>query len=192
MRKTLSLGLLLILSYSLSACGDDSSDGPDPAEVCPTICQKESDCDLLGNTSYEDCVAECLGYAENMLDPYLEAITTCTQEKSCVELEEGVTAQGLCYEENVDLCTTDTEAYVEAACLKRFECDGVDDPTTEQMSTCQDQMHADGNILICFQKSAVDALIACIESAQSCNPNPVNTCAKDVVGLELGNSNNQQ
>lgn len=192
MRKTLFLGFLLIILSSLGGCGEDSSKGPDPTEVCPTICEKEADCDLLGNTTYEDCVAECLGYAENMLVPYLEAITTCTQEKSCEELEEGVTAQGLCYEENVALCTTDTEAYVEAACLKNFECEGIDDPSTEQMSACLDQMHADGNILICFQKSAVDDLIDCIESAQNCNPNPVNTCAKDVVGLDLGNANNHQ
>lgn len=178
---------LFVFSLLLVACGDDDG-GPDPVQVCPDICQKEADCDLLGNATYEDCVAECLGFAENMLDAYLEALVACNEEKTCAELEAGVTAQGLCYEENVDLCTTNTDGYLEAACRLELSCDGVEDPTTQQLDNCMDRMHGDGNILICFEPAVIADLQACVEAATECNPNPVNKCVLDIVGLELGQS----
>ncbi|MDY0000872.1 MAG: hypothetical protein RBU30_06225 [Polyangia bacterium] len=178
------LGMLLFFGMS-AACGDDDG-GPDPQEVCPSLCQKQDECALLGQVTYEQCVTECLGFAGNMLDDYLFALVTCTETKDCSELTVGVTAQGVCYTENVELCTTNTDDYVEAACTKELECDGITDPTTQQMDECISRMHADGNILICFEQHKVDELEACVEGATSCNPNPLKDCALSVVGLELG------
>lgn len=176
----------LLLPFVAVACGGDDGDGPDPVEVCPSLCQKQEDCSLLGTATYEECVAECLGFAGNMLDPYLEALTTCTEAKTCAELTAGVTAQGICYEENVALCTTDTTDYVEAACRKELECDGISDPTPAELEACTERMHADGNILICFEPAKVAELQACVENATSCNPSPISECAEEVVGLDLG------
>lgn len=180
-------GLLsaLIVALLLSGCGDDGG-GPDPAEVCPDLCQKQEDCDLLGNATYQECVDECLGFAEYMLNDYLDALNECTSEKTCAELTVGVTSQGLCYQENVDLCTTDTSGYVEAACLLELSCDGIDDPTTQQLEDCTDRMHGDGNILICFEPSKINELESCVQDATECTPNPVNKCVLDVTGLVLG------
>ncbi len=113
MRTFATYLLMLLMTPLVGAC--DNGSGPDPTEVCPAICQKEADCDLLGNQTYDDCVAECLSFANNMLDSYLEAYAECTEAKTCAELEQGVVAQGLCYEENVDLCTTNTDDWVEQA-----------------------------------------------------------------------------
>ncbi len=176
---------IALISFGLFACGDDGS-GPDPTEVCPTLCQKDDDCELLGNSTYDECVTECLGFADSMLDTYLAALAECTSEKTCAELTTGVTSQGLCYEENVDLCTTNTDDYVEAACLLELSCDGIDEPTTAQLDECMDRMHADGNILICFEPSKIAELTTCVENATECNPNPVNKCVLDITGLELG------
>jgi hypothetical protein len=170
----------------LTVCGDSGSDGPDPAVVCDTICQKQDTCDLLGNNTLEDCRTECRDYAGYMLDSYLAATADCFTEKTCEELAITATPQDACYEDNVDLCTTDTSEYVEAACLKDFECDGITDPTPSQMDDCTRRMHADGNILICFEPFKINELQACVENATFCNPNPIRTCVKDVVGVELG------
>lgn len=178
----------MALAYMIAggmACGNEGG-GPDPAVVCPTLCEKQDECDLLGQVTYEQCVTECLGFAGNMLDGYLSALTECTEEKACADLTVGVTAQGVCYTENVALCTTDTSGYVEAACYKELECDGIPDPTTQQMDECILRMHADGNILICFEQRKVDELEACVKAAVSCNPNPIKDCALSVVGLTLG------
>ncbi len=180
--------LTLLLLVPLIAACDNESDGPDPAEVCPAICQKEADCELLGNQTYDNCVAECLSFANNMLDSYLAAYAACTEEKSCADLEAGVTAQGLCYEENVDLCTTSTDNWVEQACLTSLACDGNDDPTTAELDECKERMHGDGNVLICFEPSVIATLTTCVENATECNPSPIPHCALEIVGLELGNS----
>ncbi|MFH2008004.1 MAG: hypothetical protein ABI333_15585 [bacterium] len=183
-----SAALMTILLAAAMGPSCNGDDGPDPAEVCPSICQKEADCDLLGTTTYDACVAECLGFADNMLDDYLEALAACTEEKTCAELTAGVTAQGICYEENEALCTTNTDDWVEAACLTSLSCDGIDDPTPQQLQECMDRMHGDGNILICFEPSVIANLTTCVESATECNPSPIPHCALEVVGLELGNS----
>lgn len=188
MTRVLGTTTLATVVFLASACGGGGSDGPDPAEVCNTICEKEDTCDLLGNATLQDCLVECEDYAGYMLDDYLAAMADCFTEKTCQELSVTQTPQDACYEENVDLCTTDTSDYVEAACLKSFECDGITDPTPQQVDECENRMHADGNILICFEPSKIAELVACIENATFCNPNPVRTCVKDVVGLELGTS----
>lgn len=176
---------VLLLPLLLFAC-DGDTDGPDPHEVCPTICQKTADCDELGNSTDEECVTECLGFADNMLDPYLEALPSGTEEKTCAELDLGVTAQGLCSEENVSLCTTNTDGHVEAACRLELSCDGIDDPTQQQLESCMTRMHGDGNILICFEPAKIAELEACVEAADRGNPNPVRACVDEVIGLELG------
>jgi len=186
------LATLFILLTCNPACngGGGDVDAPDPAEVCPTVCQKEDDCDVLGTATYEECLAECLDFGDNMLDGYLEALAICTEEKTCAELTGGVTSQGACYQENVDLCTTNTDDYVEAACLVELACDGNDDPTTQELDTCMERMHGDGNILICFEPAVIAELKTCVESANGCHPNPIPTCVQDIVGLELGSSGN--
>ncbi len=191
MRGTMILMTILITAPVGVGCSEPG-DGPDPMEVCPVMCQKETDCDLLGNQTYDDCVAECLSFANNMLDSYLEAYARCTEEKSCEELEAGVTAQGLCYEENVDLCTTNTDAWVEQACLTSLACDGIDEPTDEQLGDCMDLMHGDGNVLICFEPDVIATLTSCVANAVECTPSPIPHCAQEIVGLELGNSGSTQ
>ena len=181
------LVFVTLLLLPTAAC-DDSGDGPDPTEVCPAICQKEADCDLLGNQTYDDCVAECLSFADNMLDGYLTAYADCTEAKACADLEAGVTAQGLCYEENVSLCTTNTDDWVEQACRTDLACDGNDDPTPTELQACMDRMHGDGNVLICFEPAVIASLTACVAIATECNPSPIPHCAQEIVGLELGNS----
>ncbi len=187
MRRMMSL-MMILMGAQLGAGCSDTGEGPDPIEVCPDMCQKEVDCDLLGNQTYDDCVAECLSFASNMLDSYLEAYAICSEAKTCEELEAGVTAQGLCYEENLDLCTTNTDAWVEQACLTSLACDGVDDPTTEELDECMELMHGDGNVLICFEPDVIATLTACVANAVECNPSPIPHCAMEIVGLELGNS----
>jgi hypothetical protein len=186
MPKMRTLMMFLLLALVAVACGDDS--GPDPVVVCPDLCQKEADCDLLGNQTYDACVAECLSFAGNMLDGYLAAYVACTEEKTCAELEAGITAQGLCYEENVDLCTTNTDDWVEQACLTSLACDGNDDPSAAELNDCMDRMHGDGNVLICFEPDIIATLTACVANATECNPSPIPHCALEIVGLELGNS----
>jgi len=187
MRMCMSLMMVLMMTPFAIAC-DSGGSGPDPVEVCPAICQKEDDCDLLGNQTYDDCVAECLSFADNMLDRYLEAYATCTEEKTCADLEAGVTAQGLCYEENLDLCTTNTDQWVEEACRTDLACQGIDDPTPEELDECMDRMHGDGNVLICFEPSVIASLTSCVVNATECTPSPIPHCAMEIVGLELGNS----
>ena len=92
------------------------------------------------------------------------------------------------HDENVDLCTTNTDNWVEQACRTSLACDGVDDPTTAELSDCMDTMHGDGNVLICFEPSIIATLTACVENAIECNPSPIPHCAMEIVGLELGNS----
>jgi hypothetical protein len=133
-------------------------------------------------------VAECLSFAGNMLDGYLAAYAVCTAQKTCAELEAGITAQGVCYEENVDLCTTNTDEWVEQACLTSLACDGIDDPSAAELNDCMDRMHGDGNVLICFEPDVIATLTACVTNATECNPSPVPHCALEIVGLELGNS----
>jgi hypothetical protein len=171
-----------------ASCGDDGSSGVNPTDVCTTICEKEQSCDALGGATLEECVADCEEHAAYMLEDYLAATGPCMEEKTCEELLAGETSRDACYEENLDLCTTDTSGYVEAACLKLLECDGIDEPTEAELQECTDRMHADGNVLICFKPAKIGELRDCVENATFCNPNPVNTCAREVVGLDLGGS----
>ena len=186
MKFTVTTTLSVLALAMFPACGDSSSDKPDPGEVCDTVCQKEESCNLLGTATVQDCLAECEEYAGYMLDSYLSALGDCFGEKSCDELAVTATPQDACYEDHVDLCTTDTESYVEAACVKDFECDGITDPTAAQMANCMERMHADGNILICFEPAKIAELQSCVENAESCTPNPIRECTLEVVGLELG------
>ena len=88
MRRMLLLVPIFAVSISFPGCGDEDS-GPDPVEVCPDLCQKQEECELLGNATYDECVTECLGFAESMLDTYLQALVDCSSEKTCAELTVG-------------------------------------------------------------------------------------------------------
>ncbi|MBU1238141.1 hypothetical protein KKF84_11040, partial [Myxococcota bacterium] len=135
----------------------------------------------------------CQEQAVNQLDGFFEAFVACKEEQTCQELSEGGENSTICYDENTEECTTDTTDYLETACTVRLDCDGIADPTEQEMSDCMSNMIADGNILICFTPSKLAEATLCIETADSCTPDPVKECVESVLGLTLGNNpaNNQ-
>lgn len=186
MKKLLTF---LSLPLFLIACDDNSSSNPDYESICSDICTKESECSVLDGT-IEECEAECLDFSKNMLDDFIEAIGECTMEKTCEELDSGDEFSDICYQESVESCTTDVESYVETACLKILECNGNDDPTAQELEQCEGQLHGDGNIFICFTQETINSVEDCITNSTSCNPNPVNICVEDILGIDMGNSGN--
>jgi len=188
--KTL-ISIILASSVFMISC-DDSSSSPDYTSICDDMCNKEAECDLLGDATLEECVIECNDFATNMLDPFVEAVGTCTVEKTCEELAAGDEIRDVCYDENVEICDTNIDAYVEAACLKILECNGNEDPTSQELEECAGQMHGDGNIFICFKQSVIDSVTECVTNATECNPDPVNVCVEDILGIDMGNSGAQQ
>ena len=174
-------------SLMFGAC-DNGSSVPDYASACEAACENELECELLGDTTLEECASSCENEGTQMCDDFFSAYTECRATSSCTMLDDWGENVPPCYEQNVDLCTSDTTEYVEVACRAQLECDGVDDPTSAQLEECLETMRGDGNIIICFQQSMIDQTIRCIEAAESCTPDPVNDCALEVLGLVLGNS----
>lgn len=185
------LGILIVPGFCLvlAACGDGADDGLDYAELCATSCEVDKTCDLLDGLTAEQCVTACRETAENQLDGFFEAFVLCKEEKSCEDLSEGGENSTICYDENIAECTTDTADYLEAACAKKLECDGIDEPTPAQMDACKATLHGDGNILRCFTPDKLAETVACIEKATSCSPDPVRDCVDEILGLVLGNEN---
>ncbi len=194
MRTLFSILIILSLSFVISACDDSEDDSPDYDTLCERSCEVDETCNLLDGATVEQCLIDCKEQAVNQLDSFFEAFVSCKEEHTCLELQEGGENTLICYEENGDECTTDTTAYLDASCLKRLECDGITDPTQTEIDECKENLHADGNIIRCFQPSTLNETIACIEDADSCSPDPVKICVEDFLGLTLGNSstNNQQ
>ncbi|MBN2724208.1 MAG: hypothetical protein JXR95_09075 [Deltaproteobacteria bacterium] len=188
--KTLFFILLSVLV--IPSC-DDSSSNINYNTVCEDMCNREDECDLLGGDTLEECIAECEDFAVNMLDDFVTGVSVCTTEKTCEELAMGDEVRDVCYDENLDSCTTDVDSYIETACLKILECNGNTEPTSSELETCEGQMHGDGNIFICFKQSVIDSVEDCIANSAECTPNPVNECVEDILGIDMGSSstNNQ-
>ncbi len=184
-----SIMLMLISSLFLfAACDDDSDSGPDYEDLCATSCAIDDTCNLLDTLTVAECEAACQEQAVNQLDGFFEAFVACKEDHTCQELSEGGENSTICYDENVEECTTDTTDYLETACTVRLDCDGISEPTTEEMEDCMDTMLADGNVLRCFTPSTLAEATACIADSDSCTPDPVKICVEDVLGLTLGNS----
>jgi hypothetical protein len=190
--KTTLMFALIICVAGLSACDDEKS-GPDYNTLCTTSCGVDETCNLLDSLTLEQCIVECEEEAVNQLDGFFEAFVQCKEEKTCQELSEGGKNSTICYDENVDECVTDTENYLHAACSKKLECEGIEEPTIEEMNECKETMHGDGNVLRCFTESKLQEAEICIEEADTCTPDPIKECVETILSLTLGNnpSNNQ-
>lgn len=181
--KPFILSCVPFFFFSITACGSDSSSGTNPGDACDAICAKTVEC-ALGPT-LEECRANCLLTAPNMLEDYIENELECMKTASCEQLAAD---ENLCTDAAKVYCTTDTAVYNRTACLKILECDGVENPTESQIEQCIQRQHGDGDLIGCFEPRKVDATVSCIEDAPSCTPSPVSTCVYDNLGLELGSS----
>ena len=164
----------LAVALFLVGCGDSSNGNgngtPDLTEECTDICEVWVSCGL--EDSMPQCMDWCQAYYEIRLPAVVDAMRGCAQTTACGTVDQ-------CYDESEQYCTNDPTDVFELACNRDLvECDGIPNPTTQELAACVADLEQGYEYETCMIDSYLDVLADCLETLESyCDWDwPIETC----------------